>query len=301
MKMLLSALSVISHGKFISYINRKYDFEDFEDFEDFVDESGNVDISAYFEQFSNGASEFLEYEEKRTLAEVLEAIDQHWYILFFSTVIITLIVQFIAKTIIKVNSYKFSNKMISGSEAAKAMLTLNCVYGADVVGISGEHSDHFDPSANEVRLSDNVYLNSSVAAIGIACHEAGHAVQHAHGSTLIKVRGVISGLCDLVSMGFAVFGILGMISGLYDLLYYFMLGGIISYGISTLLKLLTIPVEIDASRRAIDAMERANILDSEEIKKAKIVLWACALTYVASLLASVMYLLRIVARSRRYR
>ena len=262
--------------------------------EDFVDSSGNIDVSGLMDSVANDSN-----FHSKTSVEVFREIDLRWYLILVITILVSLVIWFVAKWIINKYSFEFSQRMISANEAAKAMLTSSCVYGVNVVSVAGELTDHFDSGANEIRLSDKVYNNSSVAAVGIACHEAGHAIQYAYGSPLIKARSIVAGICDSAWVLSVVAVIITLVFGLYEEVYFFSVGGIVSYVVTTLFKLFTLPVEFDASRRALDLMKRANILEENEIIIARKVLSACALTYVASTLTSIILLLKMIIKSRK--
>lgn len=262
--------------------------------EDYVDSSGNLDVSGYMDSVANDG-----LFHSKTTFDVIREIELHWYLILVITVLASLVIQFVAKWIINKYSFEFSKRMISANEAAKAMLTASCVYGVKVVNFGGELTDHFDSGANEIRLSHKVYDNSSVAAVGIACHEAGHAIQYAYSSPLIKVRNFVAGICDVSWVLGLVFIIITWFLGLYEEMYFFTVGGIVAYASTSIFKLLTLPVEFDASRRALDLMKRANILEENEILIARKVLSACALTYVASALTSIVLLLKMIVRARK--
>jgi Zn-dependent membrane protease YugP len=263
--------------------------------ESFVDSEGNLNVSEYLDSVYSSSSSSTD----GSIEKLLDTVDTHWYVILLITFVVSLLIQFSAKAVFRSYSHKFSKKMLSGWEAAKAMLTYNCVYGVEVVNISGELTDHFDPQMNEIRLSESVYYNSSVAAIGIACHEAGHAIQHAYGSSVAKVRNVISGVCDILWEVFLLLTIFGAVWQSWELSYITIYVTVIVYSATVIFKILTLPIEFDASRRALNAMESANILDEEEIIFARRVLVACALTYVSSVVMSVLYLLKFIASLRK--
>ncbi len=233
------------------------------------------------------------------LASVLSSIDAHWYALFFGVVIVTLIVQFYAKSVFKANSLKNSNRMMSGLDAAELMLSMNYVHCVPIVSVSGQMTDHYDPISKEIRLSESVYSTSSISAIAIACHEAGHAIQFAHGSPWIKIRNAVSATFDLTTSGLVIMVMVGLLLGAEELVSSFVYLGMIFYGVAFAFKLATIPIEFDASNRALDAFERGNILDVREREIAKKVLFACAFTYVASILSTFLNLLRFLSISKK--
>lgn len=185
----------------------------------------------------------------------------------------------------------------TGCDAARKILDDNGLYDIRVEHISGNLSDHFDPSANVIRLSDSTYNSDSVAAIGVAAHEAGHAVQHATGYAPIKIRNSIVpvvNICSTLSMPLFIIGLVMGAAGLANL-------GIILFSGALAFQIITLPVEFNASRRAIKILSNSYMLDEEELKGAKKVLRAAAMTYVAAALASLLQLLRLVLLSNSTR
>ena len=160
--------------------------------------------------------------------------------------------------------------------------------------ISGSLTDHYDPKSNVIRLSDNVYGNTSTAAIGVACHEAGHAVQHAVGYVPIRIRSAIVPVTNIGSKLSMPLILIGLLFSVYDTqMYYLVYAGIACFGLSALFQLVTLPTEFNASRRALAAIESGNLLYEEEMQGARRTLRAAALTYVAALAVSLMQLLRL--------
>ena len=192
-------------------------------------------------------------------------------------------------------SQQFSVRRLTGAEAAQRVLSANGVHGVRIERVSGNLTDHFDPKTNVIRLSDSVYNNTSTAAIGVACHEAGHAVQYAHDYAPIKLRAAIIPLTNFgsrLSMPLILLGILfstlGMVSN--TLVYL----GIGCFGLSLVFQLVTLPVEFNASRRALQAIAAANLLTEEEQRGARKTLTAAALTYVAATATALAQLLRLI-------
>ena len=198
---------------------------------------------------------------------------------------------------IKVNSTykKYSDVMarrgITAAEAARRILDADGLHHVTIEHISGHLTDHFDPNANVIRLSDSVYASTSVAAIGVAAHEAGHAIQHAKGYGPIRLRQAIIPVTKIGSMMAIPLFFLGLLMTL-DI---FMLLGIVLYATIAFFQLVTLPVEFNASARALANLRATNMLDSEELSGSKKVLTAAALTYVAALLTSLLTLLRLIA------
>lgn len=192
-------------------------------------------------------------------------------------------------------SKQYSTRRLTGAEAAQRVLMANGVRGVRIDRVSGNLTDHYDPRTNVIRLSDSVYSNTSTAAIGVACHEAGHAVQYAENYAPIKLRAAIIPLTNFgsrIAMPLILAGILFTAFGSFsDTLVYL---GIAAFGMSLVFQLVTLPVEFNASRRAMQAIENANLLTEEEQKGARKTLMAAALTYVAATAVSLAQLLRLI-------
>lgn len=193
-------------------------------------------------------------------------------------------------------SNQYSRRGITGAEAAQRVLSANGVRGVQIQRVSGNLTDHYDPKANVIRLSDGVYQNTSTAAIGVACHEAGHAVQYAQGYAPIKLRAAIIPITNFgskLAMPLILLGILfSAFSYMAEWLIYL---GIACFGLSLVFQLVTLPVEFNASRRAMQAIEQGNLLTEDEQKGARKTLSAAALTYVAATAVSLAQLLRLLA------
>ena len=171
---------------------------------------------------------------------------------------------------------------------------------------SGNLTDHYDPKANVIRLSDQVYDNTSTAAIGVACHEAGHAVQHAVGYAPIRLRTAIVPITNIGSRLSMPLILVGLLFSVYSpQMYYLVYAGIACFGLAALFQLVTLPTEFNASSRALAAIESGHLLYDEEMKGARKTLRAAALTYVAALAVSLTQLLRLLVlfggNSRRRR
>ena len=198
-----------------------------------------------------------------------------------------------------------SARGITGAEAARRVLNANGLSHIRIERIPGNLTDHYDPRNDVIRLSESVYDNTSVAAVGVACHEAGHAVQHAENYIPVKIRSAIIPVTNIGSRLAIPLIIIGIILNAFApkllILAYI---GVACYGLCTLFQLVTLPTEFDASKRALRSMEGYGILGSDEIGGAKCVLRAAAMTYVAALAVSLMQLLRlfmIVAGNSRRR
>nr|MBQ8245217.1 zinc metallopeptidase [Oscillospiraceae bacterium] len=193
-------------------------------------------------------------------------------------------------------SQQFSRRGLTGAEAAQRVLLANGVRGVRIERVSGNLTDHYDPKTNVIRLSDSVYGNTSTAAIGVACHEAGHAVQYAESYAPIKLRAAIIPITNFgskLAMPLILLGILFSAFGtMSDTLVYL---GIACFGFSLVFQLVTLPVEFNASRRALQTIESAQLLTEEEQYGAKKTLTAAALTYVAATAVALAQLLRLIS------
>lgn len=188
-----------------------------------------------------------------------------------------------------------SLRRITGADAAQRVLAANGVTGVRIEQTGGHLTDHFDPRTNVIRLSNEVYAGTSTAAIGVACHEAGHAVQYAQHYAPMKLRAAIipaTNLGSKLAMPLILIGVL--LSAFYQMSYTLIYVGIACFGLSLLFQLVTLPVEFNASRRAMQAISGANILTEEEQRGARKTLTAAALTYVAATAVALMQLLRLI-------
>ena len=183
-----------------------------------------------------------------------------------------------------------NRRYLTGAQAAEAVLRQHGVYDVRIERVRGNLTDHYDPRTNVIRLSEQVYDAPTIAAVGIAAHEAGHAVQYAVGYSPIRLRAALIPVTQVGSQ----FGIVLLIIGIlltYEPLF---LIGIILFSFTTLFQLVTLPVEYNASHRAMETIQSAQLLDDDEARGARKVLSAAALTYVAALLMSVVQLLRFI-------
>ena len=192
-------------------------------------------------------------------------------------------------------SKQYSLRGITGADAAARVLAANGVRGVRIDHINGNLTDHYDPSSNVIRLSDNVYGSTSTAAIGVACHEAGHAVQYAQGYAPIKLRAAIIPVTNFGSKLAMPLILIGLVfSYLGNLSTFFIYLGIACFGLSLVFQLVTLPVEFSARRRALAAIEQSGILTQEEQTGARKTLSAAALTYVAATAAALAQLVRLL-------
>ncbi len=188
-----------------------------------------------------------------------------------------------------------SRRGITGAEAAQRVLSTNGIRGVRIDRVSGNLTDHFDPKTNVIRLSDSVYSSTSTAAIGVACHEAGHAVQYAENYAPIKLRAAVIPLTNFgskIAMPLILLGLLLTFLGDFSTTLVYL--GIAAFGMSLVFQLITLPVEFNASRRAMAAIESAGILTAEEQKGARKTLTAAALTYVAATAVALSQLIRLL-------
>lgn len=190
---------------------------------------------------------------------------------------------------------KYNQKGLTGAMTARMILDENGLQHVRIEHISGNLTDHFDPTANVVRLSDSVYNSSSVAAVGVAAHECGHAVQYAQSYTPMKIRGAIIPITNFGSTLSIPLFFLGLIFSIPFLTTL----GIVLFALVAVFQLVTLPVEFNASNRALKTLESSRYLSHEELGGAKKVLSAAAMTYVAALIMSIAQLLRLIFIARR--
>ena len=215
-------------------------------------------------------------------------IDATYIFLVLPAVIFALWAQFNVKSTFSKYSKIASRSGMTGSDSARRILDANGLGDVRIAHVSGDLTDHYNPTDNTIYLSDSVYGSNSAAAIGVAAHEAGHAVQHATGYTPIKIRSAIIPVTNIGSNLAMPLIILGIILSFPTLAYI----GVAAFGLSTLFQLVTLPVEFDASGRALKALE--GTLDGDDLSSARKVLRAAALTYVAALAVSLVNLLRLL-------
>ncbi|MBR2453722.1 MAG: zinc metallopeptidase [Clostridia bacterium] len=213
-----------------------------------------------------------------------------------------MILAFIASARVSSTFKKYSKVQLSyattGAEAARMILDHNGLYNVKIERIGGELTDHFDPRTNVLRLSDAVYSSSTPAAVGVAAHEAGHAIQYAKEYQPMKVRAAIIPICNFGSSLAMPLFLLGLLFAMPTLSYV----GIAFFGLAALFQAVTLPVEFNASKRAMKALEGSFRFTEDELDGSKKVLTAAALTYVAALatsLAQILRLLVIVGGRRR--
>ncbi len=218
-------------------------------------------------------------------------IDMTYIILVMPALLFAMLAQ--ARVSSTFNRYRAVNSRrgYTGADAARKILDMNGLYNVPIERVGGNLTDHFDPRTNVVRLSDSTYGSTSVAAIGVAAHEVGHAIQHAKGYMPIKIRNAIVPVVQIASYAawpIAILGILLSFSGLATF-------GVLLFIAVVAFQLITLPVEFNASRRALRTLETNAMLDSDELAAAKRVLGAAAMTYVAAAAVAIANLLRLLA------
>ena len=220
--------------------------------------------------------------------------DSYYLYLILPALLLSLLSQFYVKKTFSRYSQVGSLRGISAEQAARNILDTNGCGDVRLETVAGELTDHYDPKSRTLRLSQSTSGSASVAALGVAAHEAGHAIQHAEGYLPNRIRSAISpaaGIGSSFGPYLALFGILLGIPALVDI-------GILLFSAAVLFYLVTLPVEFNASRRAIAILGQSGILGTEELQGAKKVLTAAALTYVASTLMAFASLLRLILLSR---
>lgn len=224
----------------------------------------------------------------------------YWYLVL---VLPALLVSLWAQYKVKSTFSKYSDRAVScgltGADASRLIQRANGIH-TGLESVPGSLSDHFDPRSNTIRLSAPVYGRATVAAVGVAAHETGHALQHAKGYAPVKVRTAMVPVTNFASGLSPILILLGIVMAMDPLAY----AGIALFSVATLFQLVTLPVEFNASRRAVVALAASGRFSEEELKGVKKVLTAAALTYVAALFVSLMSLLRLILmvsgnRSRR--
>lgn len=227
--------------------------------------------------------------------------DYTYFIFVIPALIISMIAQAKVQSVFRKYSGVYNTMRLTGSEAASRVLYSAGISAVRIESVSGNLTDHFDPKENVIRLSDPVHSSASVAAVGVAAHEAGHAVQYAEHYGPLRFRQFLIPVTRFGSYLAVPLVIVGL---LLPVQYDFVISlGILFYSFSVLLELVTLPVEFNASSRAIRALEESGMLYGEELAGAKKVLRAAAITYLAATFSAILFLLRllILAGNRRGR
>ena len=217
--------------------------------------------------------------------------------LFLVSIIFSVWAQFKVTSTYKKYSAFYTRAGRNATDVARMMLADANVYGVSIGRVHGNLTDHFDPRSNVLALSDTTFASYSAAAIGVAAHEAGHAIQHAEGYFPIKLRSALVPATSFASKASFIFILIGLLlTGVVytDIGYYIAMGGIILFAVTTLFSLVTLPCEFNASRRAIKALAASGLYSGDELDAAKKVLFAAAMTYVAATFSSIVQLLRLV-------
>lgn len=215
------------------------------------------------------------------------------YILVLIGVVLSLLASGLVKSTFSKYSQMRNMRGITGAEAAERVLHAAGIYDVRIEHVSGNLTDHYDPRTKVLRLSDSVYGQSSVAAVGVAAHECGHAIQHAKGYAPLKLRSTLVPVANFGAQIAWPLILIGLLfgSGTSSLLINI---GIIAFSAAVLFQIVTLPVEFNASNRAIRMIADTGMMQGEEIQAAKKVLNAAALTYVASAASAILQLLRII-------
>ena len=227
-------------------------------------------------------------------------------LIMFPALIFSLWAQFRVNSTFKKYAKVRNRQGLTGADVARRVLDANGLHHVTIQHIHGHLTDHYDPRANVIRLSDSVYASTGIAALGVAAHEAGHAVQHAVGYAPIKLRTAIIPLTRFGSFMAMPLFIIGMLfaGASYmgnDIGAILMMTGILFFSFSTLFQLVTLPTEFNASSRAMKALDNGGILASDELPAARATLSAAAMTYVAALATSLASLLRLILIFNRRR
>lgn len=213
------------------------------------------------------------------------------YILVLIGAVISMIASARVNSTFNRYAHERSRSGMTGAQAAQAILNNNGIYDVKIEHIRGELTDHYDPRTKTVRLSDSVYGSASVAAVGVAAHECGHVMQHQEHYAPLRLRTMLVPAANLGSTLGIPIVILGLILGGSSLLVNI---GIWVFSLAVLFQIVTLPVEFDASRRALVCIEKYGIVTKEERAKSAKVLRAAAYTYVAAAAASILQLLRLL-------
>lgn len=219
-------------------------------------------------------------------------------VLLIPAILLSLYAQFKISSAYKYYSQVRSQSGLTGSQAAQAILNGNGLYDVRVESIRGNLSDHYDPRTRVISLSEEVYHGNSLASVAVAAHETGHALQHANGYFPMQLRSTFVPVANFGSSAGPLLILVGLFMPSFGLLLQL---GIYAFSFAVLFQLITLPVEYNASHRALFLLQEESLLGREEIKGARSVLNAAALTYVAAALAAVLQLARfiIIAQGRR--
>ena len=217
-----------------------------------------------------------------------------YYFISYGLTFITLVITLIAQIYVSSSYSKYSKiknkRNLSGYDAARYVLDKNGLENVKVLETRGTLTDHYDPTRKVVKLSTEVYHNDSIGAVAVACHECGHAIQDKENYSFMRIRAALVPFVNFSSYAGYIAIILGILFSSINLIWL----GILAEVVILLFQLVTLPVEIDASRRALKELDYAHFLDSNELKHGKKMLTAAALTYVASVATTLIQILRLV-------
>ena len=222
-------------------------------------------------------------------------IDLTYIVLVLPAVLLSLWASWNVNSTYRRYSQNSNSRGLTAAEAARRVLNANGLSNVPIECIPGELTDHYDPSANVVRLSEGVFGSCSTAAIGVACHEVGHAIQHATGYLPVRIRSAIVPVTNIgakLSVPLIMAGLL--LSGFSQKLIMAAYIGILLFSLCAVFQIVTLPTEFNASRRALVSIQDMNLLTDEELTGAKRTLRAAALTYVAALTTTLVQLLRFI-------
>ncbi len=227
------------------------------------------------------------------------------YVLFLLALLISVYAQIKVSATFKKYSSFYTGRGKSAADAAQMILSSRGLYDVKIERVRGNLTDHYDPRDNVLRLSDSVYSSSSDAAVGVAAHEAGHAIQHAEGYLPIKIRRALVPVTNFASRISWIIILLGIMisfsAEVFTVGYYIALFGIGLFSVTAVFQLVTLPCEFNASHRALAAMQKSGWYSEDEIGAARKVLSAAALTYVAAFLVTVIQILRLLVSIGRRR
>ncbi len=216
------------------------------------------------------------------------------YIIYYGLTILAFIITVGAQIFINATYSRYKKepnmKGKSGADVAREILDANGLSDIYVVETKGHLTDHYDPQRKVIRLSTDVYHKESIASAAVAAHECGHAIQDANNYTFLRIRAALVPIVNFSSYAGYLAIVIGLISGLINLVWL----GILFEVVILLFQLITLPVEIDASKRGLSELSRLSILDENELTSGKTVLISAALTYVASVASTVLELLRLI-------
>ena len=223
--------------------------------------------------------------------------DLYFVILVVPTILLSLWAQFKVKSTFAKYSQVRCSKGTSGVQAAQILLEANNITNVSIESVAGSLTDHYDPSHHKLRLSQPVYGQATIAAVGVAAHETGHAIQHARGYGPLALRSTLVPVANIGSSIGPWLAVIGMVTSFNLLLNL----GIMLFAGAVAFYLITLPVEFNASSRALAILAQNNVLSDEELRGVKKVLSAAAMTYVASALTALMSLVRLLLLSQRRR